>query len=213
MSDDDLEQRIRTVLRADAENARVSPHAWTRVSARLTDARPRSHRGRSIGLAVAGVAALATVGAIVGPQLLRSNEPEGGHMPVAGGSPTVLSAETPGPVRNSPYPGPQSGTGTIGKIRVGYEVDIRLIQSPGDDGTTRVELAAYSITPHPVGRPPYARAEIATVADPTDKVGVCQLRVVNGHTKTVIVSVAPAGEACGKPVTYAIGDTKFTKTG
>ncbi|MBM7783465.1 hypothetical protein [Tenggerimyces flavus] len=208
MSDDDLEQRIRTVLRADAENARISPHAWTRVSARLassdTDARPRSHRGRSIGLAVAGVAALATVGALVGPQLLRSNEPESGRAPViAASSPKATESAALGLASGRP----------LGSFFIRPEVDLRLHLSATKDGTATVQLAAYRITPKAIGLPPYAREEIATVAKPTDKVGVCEFRLVNGHTRTVTVSVAPAGEPCGKPVTYAISDTALTKTG
>ncbi len=114
---------------------------------------------------------------------------------------------------NSPHPGPQPGTGTIGKVRVGNEVDVRLIHLPGDGGSATVKLAAYRITSLAVGRPPYAQVDVATVAKPADKVGVCQFRLVNGTTRTVTVSVAPAGAACSKPVTYALSDTKLTKTG
>lgn len=207
MSDDDLEQRIRTVLRADAENARISPHAWTRVSARLasshTDARPRSHRGRSIGLAVAGVAALATVGALVGPQLLRSAEP------VAGPEPSIVS-ESPSPTETFAA---AASWRTLGVIDVGTEVNVMLSLRPGRDGAATVRLAAYRLGATADIPPPFAQVDVATIAKPASKIGVCQLRVRTGQAKVVTVSVAPDGKTCGKPVSYTIGDTAFTKTG
>jgi hypothetical protein len=207
MSDDDLEQRIRTALRRDAENARVSPHAWTRVSARLEgepDARPRSHRGRSIGLAVAGAAALATVGAVALPQLLSGPSGE----PAERGS--VFTAQTP------KGPNHENALGhlprAVGTVRIGPEVLVTILHTR-EKGGTIVKLAATHQGPKAILEPPFDQVEVAMVAKPTDKVGVCQFRVVNGRTKTVTVSVAPAGAACTKPVTYTIGSTQLTRTG
>jgi hypothetical protein len=192
---DDLEQRLRTALHADAQNARVSPQAWTRVSARLATARPRSHRGRSIGLAVAGAAALATVGAIVAPQLLRSPEP----------GPETFGSSTPG---STPSVAVVAKPREIGSLDVGVDARVRLVLRPAGDGSATVRLTAFR---HQATswRPLAGEVEVSRVANAGARVGVCQLRVLNGRTKQVTVSLAAAGAACSKPARYAISGSRL----
>lgn len=196
----EMEQRLRAALRADAERARISPDAWSRIHRRLTSgtepsARPRG-RGFALGLAAVAVTVVSVTGFLAVPRLLATSPDEIG--PAArDDARTTTTAGPSSPPQETAAPDAWVLAELSAAEGTDQAVSLVLAEAPGGGAflvpRERWEASADATVGQRIGGP--GRAERPS--------GVCELRLIQDEEQTVRVRLA-TGDGCTEPYVFRL---------
>lgn len=207
-----MEQRLRAALNADAEQARVSPDAWSRIHRRLTSNTAQSTRPRgrryALGLAAVTVTAVSVTGFLAVPRMLapgsgddlRPAARDGSQRPPVTATPTSTPSTTA--AADVVLAELSAAEGTE------WGVSLVLAEAPGG-GTFLIPRERWEATSDAT-----AGQRVGAPGRDASPAGVCELRLVQEEERTVRVRLASAdGGGCSDPYEFRLEGDRLEPAG